>query len=103
MEWGAAASGAWGVGWSGDVCESTLAEGRGRTALAAERGVERRSCFWSCALGKVGDGESVRGRKCSSLLMDRLAFQAIERGCRLGVEEGGEVPGRGRLRSPQRV
>ena len=103
MDWGAAASGAWWVGWSGGVCESTLAEGRGRTALAAERGVERRSCFWSCALGKVGDGESVRGRKCSSLLMDRLAFQAIERGCRLGVEEGGEVPGRGRLRSPQRV
>lgn len=67
------------------MCESTLAEGRGRTALAAERRVERRSWFWSCALGKVGDGESVRGRKCPSSLLDRRAFQAIQ-GVALGLK-----------------
>ena len=49
----------------------------------------------------MGDGESVRGRKCSSPLLDRRAFQAIERGCRLGVEEGCEEADFGVLRGSE--
>lgn len=48
--------------------ESAAAERRGRADLARKVcRVEAQSCFESCALGKVGDGESVLGRKCPLL------------------------------------
>lgn len=64
-EVGGPASGAWWVGWGS---ESAAAEGRGRADLRCRACMgEGRSCFWSCALGAVGDGESVSGRKCPLL------------------------------------
>lgn len=74
-------------GWGGLGCvKATLAEGRGRTALAAERRVERRSWFW--VRSREGGGWEERSRKKVPLVLVGSASLPGDPGCCLGVEEG---------------
>lgn len=64
--------------------ESGSGERRGRAELRQREEGEARSCFWSCALGKVGDGDSVLGRKCPLAQVGFLEGSS-GRGCHRGV------------------